>query len=147
MARDPETQLEVRSWRLDSLWVLRLVGELDACTVPSVRVKLDRVLLAFEALTLVVDLTHVTFMASAGVGALVEIQEKVSERGGRLIVVLPTGGRPHRLFELTGMMGYLDVRETLEGAVRALREEELSPAPRGVAGEMPWVHAEGESNP
>ncbi|MFC7645416.1 STAS domain-containing protein [Streptosporangium lutulentum] len=127
----------MRSWRLDSLWVLRLVGELDACTVPSVWVKLDRVLLTFEALTLVVDLTHVTFMASAGVGAMVEIQEKVLERSGRLMVVLPAGGCPHRLFELTGMMGYLDVRETLEGAVRALREGELSPAPGTVASEMP----------
>jgi anti-anti-sigma factor len=129
VARDPHSQSEVQSWQLGSLRVLRLVGELDVLTVPGVRVKLDEVLLTFDELSLIVDLTPVTFIASVGVGVLVEIRRQVSERGGRLIVVLPPGGRPRRLFELTRMIDYFEVRETLEDAVHAFQGDDPAVAP------------------
>ncbi|WP_440107815.1 hypothetical protein [Streptosporangium sp. H16] len=41
---------QVQSWRVGSVRVLRLIGELDAVTVPGVAVKLDEALLTFEDL-------------------------------------------------------------------------------------------------
>ncbi|MEU4408028.1 STAS domain-containing protein [Streptosporangium sp. NPDC023963] len=117
----------MQSWRLGPVRVLRVIGELDAMTVPDVVVKLDEALLTFDDLSLVVDLTQVTFIASAGVGALVEMRRKVQRRQGRLIVVLPPQGRARRLFVLTRMVDHFEVRLTLPEAVSALRRQDPGP--------------------
>jgi anti-sigma B factor antagonist len=117
----PDTQLEIQTWRLDSLRVVRLLGELDTLTVPRVRVQLDEVLLTFDELTLIVDLTRLTFMGSTGVNVLLETRDRVAERGGRLIVVLAPESNPRRLFEVTRMIDHFEVVETLEDMVRTLR--------------------------
>ncbi|WP_329081329.1 MULTISPECIES: STAS domain-containing protein [unclassified Streptosporangium] len=118
---------QVQSWRVGPVRVLRLIGELDAVTVPEVAVTLDEALLTFEDLLLVVDLTQVTFIASAGVGALVRMRQDVQRRHGRLIVVLAPQGRARRLFELTRMVDHFEVRLTLPEAVSALRGQEPRP--------------------
>lgn len=121
MGRDPGTRSEVQSWQLGYTRVLRLVGELDILTVPDLRVKLEEALTS-DDLSLVVDLTQVTFIASVGVGALVELRLRVAEHDGRLIVVLPRGGRARRMFEITRMVEQFEIQETVEDAVRALRD-------------------------
>lgn len=118
---------QVQSWRVGPVRVLRLIGELDAVTVPGVAVTLDEALLTLEDLLLVVDLTQVTFIASVGVGALARMRLDVQRRRGRLIVVLPAHGRARRLFELTGMVDYFEVRLTLREAVQALRGHQPRP--------------------
>ncbi|MEU8381210.1 STAS domain-containing protein [Streptosporangium sp. NPDC048865] len=127
---DLDSLLEVQTWRLDSLGILRLLGELDVFTAPRVRVALDEAATAHHELRLIVDLTQVTFIASAGVGLLVEIRQRVGERGGRLVVVLAPGSRPRRLFELTCMTGHFEIAESLQEAVRALRPVTHGPASR-----------------
>lgn len=89
--------------------------------------KLEEALLTLERPGLVVDLTQVTFIASVGVGALVRMRQEVHQRQGRLSVVLPTGGRARRLFELTRMVDHFEVRLTLQEAVSALRAQNPSP--------------------
>lgn len=124
MTHDPNLRAEVQSWRVGALRVLRLAGELDALTVPAVRARLDEALATFGEPALIVDLTRVTFIASAGIGALVQLRAEAAARRDRLIVVLPLEGRARRLFELTRMVDHFDTRPTLHEAVRALRGEE-----------------------
>lgn len=107
--------------------MLRLIGELDAVTVPGVAVKLDEALLTFEDLSLVVGLTQVTFIASAGVGAPVRMRQNVQRRQGRLIAVPPAQGRARRLFELTHIVDHFEVRLTLPEAVGTLRQRRPRP--------------------
>jgi anti-anti-sigma factor len=135
LADDPDAQLEIQTWRLGPLRVLRLLGELDVFTVPRVQAKLEEVLIAFDELTLIVDLTRLTFMGSTGVRVLLEIREKVTARRGRLIVILAPGSNPRRLFELTRMTDHFEITETLKDTVRALRQTD--PAPWDTAGETP----------
>jgi len=127
MTGDSDMLLEVRTWRLESLWVLRLLGELDAFTAPRVRVTLDEVADAHRELRLIVDLTQLTFMASTGVGLLLEVRDWVGERGGHLIVILTPDSRPRRLFDLTRMADHFEVVESLREAVYALRQIERAP--------------------
>jgi anti-anti-sigma factor len=94
-------------------------------------------LVAVDELTLIVDLTRLTFMGSTGVRVLLEIREKVAARGGRLIVILAPGSNPRRLFELTRMMDHFEIAETLKDTVRALRQTELDSARWDAAGETP----------
>ncbi|MFI6509924.1 STAS domain-containing protein [Streptosporangium sp. NPDC050855] len=134
---DFDALLEVRTWRLESLRILRLLGELDVSTAPRVRAILDKVVSAPHEPMVIVDLTQLTFIASAGVGLLVEIRRRVGERGGRLIVILAPGSSPRRLFDLTGMRDYFEVAESLREAVGVLKRAEGDLARRGGTGEMP----------
>ncbi|MGC5013247.1 STAS domain-containing protein [Streptosporangium sp. DT93] len=136
-ADGPDALLEVRTWRLKSLRILRLVGELDALTASRVRVTLDEVLSDRHRPLLVVDLTHLTFMASAGVGLLVEIRQRVGGRAGRMVVVLAARSHPRRLFELTRMVDHFETASTLRQAVHALRQAEDDPVPPGATGATP----------
>ncbi|WP_068923562.1 STAS domain-containing protein [Planobispora rosea] len=113
---------EVRSWRLgpDS-WILRLVGELDALTVPAFETKLANLTDSSGPLSLVVDLTAVTFAFSAALGALVQARLAVEAAGGRLVLVVPSEGRARRLLTLTNLLAYFEVREVLEDALLVAR--------------------------
>ncbi|MGS2645100.1 anti-sigma factor antagonist [Streptosporangium sp. LJ11] len=136
MTDDSDVLLEVRTWRLESLRVLRLLGELDAFTAPRVRAILDEVVGVCHELRLIVDLTQLTFMASTGLGLLLEIRDRVGERGGHLIVILAPGSRPRRLFDLTRLTDHFEVAESLREAVHALRQMEHAPIRDGT-GETP----------
>ncbi|WP_326640004.1 STAS domain-containing protein [Streptosporangium sp. NBC_01755] len=109
-ADDPGALLEIRTWRLESLRILRLLGELDAFTALRVRARLDEVVLARRELRLIVDLTQLTFIASTGVGLLLEIREQVGERGGRLIVILAPKSRLPASFQADPYDGSLRSR-------------------------------------
>ena len=57
--------------------------------------------LADSGSPLVLDLTGVVFMDGGGVQALIELERRVLERGGRL--ELQTAGSPPRVLQITGV--------------------------------------------
>jgi anti-anti-sigma factor len=67
--------------------VLRLVGELDLASVPTLRSCLDNV--AGEVRTVVLDCAELTFLDSTGIGLLIRCQRDLSDRGGSLVVRAP----------------------------------------------------------
>ncbi|MBG0831744.1 STAS domain-containing protein [Planomonospora sp. ID67723] len=71
------------------------MGELDASTVPAFEAKLAELTDDSRPVSLVVDLTAVTFVSSAALGALVQ---------ARLAVDAACGGRPSRRKGLIGLV-------------------------------------------
>jgi anti-anti-sigma factor len=57
--------------------------------------------LAHEPSPLVLDLTEVVFMDAGGVQALIELERRVVDRGGRL--ELYSAGPPPRVLQITGV--------------------------------------------
>ncbi len=94
----------------------RPVGELDAYTVTAFRDALGG--LATHA-RLVIDLSDVPFMDSAGLGALIGGIRRARENGGDVAVAC---SRPTltRLLHTTGFDRIVPVTETLDAAVAAL---------------------------
>ncbi|MBG0832006.1 STAS domain-containing protein [Planomonospora sp. ID67723] len=122
MTLGPDRHLQAHVWRLGDLQVSRLSGELDGLTAPAALDRLYDALVGGKAM-LVVDLTQVTFMASAGVGVLLAIRRHVAERSGRLVLVAPVGGRAWRLLELTRLLEVFEVRSDLQQAVRSAQAD------------------------
>ncbi|MEV8099492.1 STAS domain-containing protein [Kitasatospora sp. NPDC085879] len=81
-------------------------GDIDLATAPRLRRVLARALKAHR--DVVLDLSEVTFVDRAGLGALVEARNLAGRRGGRL-VLWGAGPRVVRLIRLTGLGGYLAV--------------------------------------
>lgn len=69
------------------------------------------------AAAVVVDLSHVSFIDSSGLGALVELHNRLRRSGRRLAVVTPGGSAPAVLLDLAGLRGRLPILETRRAAL------------------------------
>lgn len=88
---------------------------MDLFTSPKVK---ERILDLLEggAAKLVIDLEHVTFMDSTGLGVLVGALRRLAERGGSLALVCPQGP-VLRVMEVTGLHKVFDIHDSLDTVV------------------------------
>ncbi len=108
--------LEIEVASTDSYTLCRPVGELDAYTVGDFREVLSDVASASH---LLIDLSNVPFMDSAGLGALIGGIRRTRESGGEVAVAC---GRPTltRLLHTTGFDRLVPVEETVDAAAAVL---------------------------
>ncbi len=104
--------------QLGDAYVVTLRGEIDAYTAPALRLDLRRLIEDEGALTLVIDLTAVTFLDSTALGALVGALRRLRERNGRLRIVRPQAAAA-RIFELTGLDTVLELYPERDAALNA----------------------------
>ncbi len=108
--------LEIEVDETEAYTVCRPLGELDAYTVPTFREALG----GFVGVPrLIIDLSAVPFMDSAGLGALIGGIRKVRDSEGEVVVAC---SRPTltRLLHTTGFDRIVTVTENLEAAIEAL---------------------------
>jgi anti-sigma B factor antagonist len=108
--------LEIQVEEADEHTVCRPVGELDAYTVGQFR----EVLATFSSTPrLIIDLSEVPFMDSAGLGALIGGIRKAREHDGEVAVAC---SRPTltRLLHTTGFDRIVPVADNLAGALEML---------------------------
>src|SRR5439155_23150520 len=113
----PSTQmLEIEVENSHDYVVCRPVGELDAYTVGQFRERLAELAASPR---LLIDLSSVPFMDSAGLGALIGGIRRAREAGGDVAVAC---SRPTltRLLHTTGLDRIVPVTETVEAAASAL---------------------------
>lgn len=110
--------LDITVDRIDDLTVCRPAGELDAYTVAQFREALAELGTGERVL---IDLSAVPFLDSAGLGALIGGVRRAREAGGDVAVF---GARPAvaRLLHTTGFDRVASVTESQDEAVRALVE-------------------------
>jgi anti-sigma B factor antagonist len=113
--------LEIQIEEAAGYTVCRPVGELDAYTVGQFRESLGDLATAGR---LVIDLSEVPFMDSAGLGALIGGIRRAREAGGQVAV---SCSRPTltRLLHTTGFDRIVPVTESIDQAVGALDEDDV----------------------
>jgi anti-sigma B factor antagonist len=104
--------IEVRTER--GVVIAAITGEIDISTVTQLRERLYE--LADEGGTLIVDLNRVSFIDSAGLGALVGTARRAAERGGSLLAVCAQP-QPRRLLWMTGVDKRIPLTATVAGAL------------------------------
>jgi anti-sigma B factor antagonist len=114
--------LDIQVDEADSYTVCRPVGELDAYTVGQFRDALGELA---DKRYLLIDLSSVPFMDSAGLGALIGGIRRAREAGGDVAVAC---SRPTltRLLHTTGFDRIVPVKETVEDAAAALDDAAAS---------------------
>jgi anti-sigma B factor antagonist len=112
--------LEIHVEASDAYTLCRPEGELDAYTVNEFREALGTL---SSSPRLLIDLSSVPFMDSAGLGALIGGIRRAREAGGDVAVAC---SRPTltRLLHTTGFDRIVPVTETLEGAASVLTESD-----------------------
>ncbi|WP_409332193.1 STAS domain-containing protein [Trujillonella humicola] len=108
--------MSVTTARTESGASVSVRGEVDCSTAPRMRDCIDS-LLAAAPRELVVDLTEVTFLDSAGLHALVTARSRADEAGARLRVLVATRAalRPIQVTGLWDVLG-VEVVERSSGA-------------------------------
>jgi len=98
--------------------LVTLEGDIDLARAPSLREELRRGV-GNQDLALVVDLSAVSYLDSAGVNALFEVADELSRRRIELAVVVPEGGVLDRVVELVDLRAAARIERTAEAAIAA----------------------------
>jgi anti-sigma B factor antagonist len=97
--------------------VVSVRGELDLATVPVLRERLDSLGDVAEAPSpLVIDLSAVTFIGSAGLALLVELHDKCDVRGTSMAIVV-AGNVVPRAIQVTALDQVFSVHKTVDDAI------------------------------
>ncbi|MFF0543890.1 STAS domain-containing protein [Nocardia thailandica] len=101
----------------DGVTVLTVAGEVDLATAPALETALESVLAA-KPEALVIDLTAVGFLASAGMATLVAAHQRA---GDTTVAVVADGPATSRQLKLTSLDQVFSLYTTLDAALTALR--------------------------
>lgn len=101
----------------DEATVLTVAGEVDLATAPALENAIDSTLGGKPA-ALVIDLSEVSFLASAGMAALVGAHQRA---GGTRIAVVADGPATSRQLRMTNLDQVFALHPTLDEALAALR--------------------------
>jgi len=78
-----DAQIDIKEKLNGKKAVIELTGELDAKTTPALKAKLDE-LIGKGIDSLLVDCTRLTYVASAGIGALNAVLKALKDKGGKM---------------------------------------------------------------
>jgi anti-sigma B factor antagonist len=100
----------------DDARVMHVVGEVDTLTAPVLRSRLDEQVSAVRLLVL--DLSDVTFLGSAGLAVLVAAKDDADRRRHTLRLV-PGSRIVTRALEATGLLGLFEIADGVPQALGA----------------------------
>ena len=108
---DYRLEIKKRDWLL----MVRLFGEIDHHSAASMREELDRLILKERPRRLVLDLSCIEFMDSAGLGLLMGRYRLMHDIGGALAITRPNE-RVLKILRLAGMERFMEIdREGAKG--------------------------------
>jgi anti-anti-sigma factor len=98
--------------------VLKVGGDIDLATVPTLEAAIDEALIP-KPIGLVIDLSGVGFLASAGLQALVATHNNVTESAH--FAVVANSAATSRPIQLTGLDQIFELYPTLDQALTAVQ--------------------------
>lgn len=121
---DCENMLAIEAVDQDGIRIVKAHGEVDICTAPA----FEKALVAGLELTdryLIVDLSDLSYIDSAGLGALLNTHRKLSAKNKELVAVAPTGhSAVWKVLEITRFDRIFKVRRSLDEALEEARPPE-----------------------
>jgi anti-anti-sigma factor len=110
----------------DGVVVASLSGEIDLSNAAEIT---DALLggVPNEALGLVIDLSEVSYIDSAGVRMLAELDHRLGWRAQTLRVVAPEESRSRRVLEIAGLERVLSLDTTVEAARTSVQDPSEKP--------------------
>jgi anti-sigma B factor antagonist len=110
--------MEITSNKVGDVTVVQLAGELTALTAGDTQSKVLQ--LVGPGAKMILDMSRVSFMSSAGLRMLLVLYRTISGRGGKILLV----GLPEDIRNTMSLTGFLDLfghRDTLEAGLAALK--------------------------
>jgi anti-anti-sigma factor len=106
----------VEGERQGTLCLIRVHGEIDLSNAHEVSSEIG-IVMGQEACRLVVDLSDITYLDSAGVALLLRLAERLRARRRQLHLVVPRGSPVRRVLDFTGLPRVIPLEARLEDAL------------------------------
>lgn len=87
---------------MDDVLLVRVKGEMDLATADEIRRAIDKRMEGEKRQHLLLNLSHVSFIDSSGVGVILGRYRSITRRGGRLAIVQPQP-QVRRVLEIAGL--------------------------------------------
>ncbi|MEE4546669.1 anti-sigma factor antagonist [Streptomyces sp. V4-01] len=113
----PPPTAHARSYRLGTLTVVELHGEIDLATAETVEPHLAAAAQGLPPLLVLLDLGLVEFIDCFGLSLLVRARRRIADRGGRVVMVCDDRAT-RKLLALTGLDGVFHPYRHVEDALR-----------------------------
>jgi anti-anti-sigma factor len=108
----PSQCIVTDSWH-DSVVVIRCTGDVDMLTVPALDRQIDTALTK-KPTSMIIDLTAVEFIASVGMGLLVEAHDRCG--AATQFMVVADGPATSRPMQMIGLADIMSLHSTVEQA-------------------------------
>jgi anti-sigma B factor antagonist len=119
---------DVRIEREDKTVVAVLTGEVDMSNATSVRLLIAGSV-ASDDDALLVDLSELSFIDSAGLHSLIELGAVLEERRQQLLLCVPHGSTTERAIEIIGLPRAVSVHSDRAGAMEVARTSAMESRP------------------
>lgn len=113
------TRIETTVEEVSGVPVVKVAGEVDAFTTPSLRATMEKVIDA-GARDLIIDLSGVSYMDSSGFGTLLGITKRVRPIGGK-VYLLGYSDTILRMLRITRLDTVFKLCASLDEAVMAVK--------------------------
>jgi len=114
--------MTVSCTKQNGIGIIRLDKALTAATVDTFRDQLTSWLeVESDVRNFVADLELVDFMDSAGLGSLIAVLKRITEKGGDMKIAA-LQKKPRMVFEITRAYKVFEIYETVEVALRAFEQ-------------------------
>jgi anti-anti-sigma factor len=121
---------EVAFERDDKTVIVVLTGEIDMSNATPVRQQIAEGVTPDDE-AMIVDLTDLSFIDSAGLHALIELGTALEERRQQLYLCVPHGSQIERAIEIIGLPNAVSVHADRETAMEAIRASAMESRPMG----------------
>ena len=119
---------DVRFERDDGIVIAVLTGEVDMSNATSVRQQIAESVTPDDD-AVIVDLSELSFMDSAGLHSIVELSSVLVERRQQLLVCVPHGSPMERAIRIIGLPGAVSVHPSRDEAIAAARASTMASRP------------------
>ncbi|MDF5752075.1 STAS domain-containing protein [Spongiactinospora sp. TRM90649] len=116
----PTRTLDVTMSREGELAVVRLTGDLDSRTAPTVQEHVGKALA--ESRLIALDLTDLRYMSSAGLRVMLLSYRQAQRAGGEMAVV-GLSDELRMIMSAVGFLSFFTIAEDLDEATKLLTEE------------------------
>jgi anti-sigma B factor antagonist len=121
---------DVRFEREDAIVIAALTGEVDMSNATSVRQQIGESVTPDDD-AVIVDLSELAFMDSAGLHSLVELGTVLDERRQQLLLCVPPGSTMERAVQIIGLPRAVSVHPSRDEAIEAARASTMESRPVG----------------
>ncbi len=121
---------DVRFEREDGIVIATLTGEVDMSNATSIRQQIGGSVTPDDD-AVVVDLSELAFMDSAGLHSLVELGTVLDERRQQLLLCVPPGSTMERAVQIIGLPRAVSVHPSRDDAIEAARASTMESRPIG----------------
>lgn len=108
--------------RADGVALAAVSGELDMSNAASVRQQIAQFVTPNDR-ALVIDLSELTFMDSAGLHSIFELSDMLEERRQQLFLCVPPHGNVARTIDIVGLRNAVSVHSDRDAAIAAAQAQ------------------------